>query len=84
MLEVAKFYHHHQKKALDESQLYLSDSLSYLSLISVTVQLYTLTRALRSASDTFSLQIPRTRLFSVGSCALSCLRPDVTVLTDWA
>ena len=41
------------------------------------LQLYTPSRTLRSASDTLSLQIPRTRLFSaVGSRSFSVFRPS--------
>ena len=40
------------------------------------LQLYTLSRILRSASDTLSLQIPRARLSSVGSRAFSVFSPS--------
>ena len=40
------------------------------------LQLYTPSRTLRSASDTLSLQIPRTRLSTVGSRAFSVFGPS--------
>ena len=40
------------------------------------LQLYTPSRTLRSASDTLSLQIPRTRLSTVGSSAFSVFGPS--------
>ena len=40
------------------------------------LQLYTLSRTLRSASDTPSLQIPRARLSTVGSRAFSVFGPS--------
>ena len=40
------------------------------------LQLYTPSSTLRSASDTLSLQIPRTGLFSVGSRAFSVFGPS--------
>ena len=39
--------------------------------VTACLQLYTPSRTLRSASDTLSLQIPRTRLSTVGSRAFS-------------
>ena len=40
------------------------------------LQLYTPSRSLRSASDTLSFQIPRTRLSTVGSRAFSVFGPS--------
>ena len=48
-----------------------------LRLISVTFQFYTPSCTLRSASDTLSLQIPRTRLSTVGSRAFSVFGPCI-------
>ena len=48
----------------------------YQSYLCDCLQLYTPSRTLRSASDTLSLQIPRTRLSTVGSRAFSVFRPS--------
>ena len=40
------------------------------------LQLYTPSRTLRSSSDTLSLQVPRTRLSTVGSRAFSVFGPS--------
>ena len=45
------------------------------------LQLYTPSLTLRSASDTLSLQIPRTRLSTVGSRAFSVLGPSTWNMT---
>ena len=52
--------------------LYINVSRPYLC---DCFQLYTPSRTLRSASDTLSLQIPRTRLSAVGSRAFSVFCP---------
>ena len=47
-----------------------------LCLISVTVFIYTPSRTLRSASDTLSPQVPRTRLSTVDSGDFSVFGPS--------
>ena len=49
---------------------------SALSYLGGCLQIYTPSRTLRSASDTLSLQIPRIRLSTVGSRALSVFGPS--------